>query len=173
MYVIVEDEIVKTINVDKELYPNSIKAPDDIIYGDKYVNGEFIRVAERLAINLSEYKQIKITQTKQQLTEFLETHPLVYYNEYYSVTQEKQMLLTSTIEIYRLKVQANIPATLKWNTTGDVCREFTLEEITGLVIAITEYVQPRVEKQQTLEKQIENCITQEELESIIIDYNEA
>ncbi len=59
------------------------------------------------------------------------------------------------------------------DTIENMCLEFTLEEITGLVIAITEYVQPRVEKQQTLEKQIENCITQEELESIIIDYNEA
>lgn len=53
------------------------------------------------------------------------------------------------------------------------CREFTLEEITRLVIAITDYVQPRVKNQQALEILIRNCITQEELESIIIDYNEA
>jgi len=115
-------------------------------------------------------KNEKIAQTKQQLAEFLETHPLQYNSEYYSVTQEKQALLTSAIAAYQLKVQAGIPATLKWNTTGDICREFTLEEITGLVVAITEYVQPRVEKQQALEVAINNCTTIEELDNIVIDY---
>ena len=114
----------------------------------------------------------KITQSKQRLADFLESHLLMYNDEYYSVTQEKQALLTSGIAAYQLKLQAGVHATLKWNTTGDVCREFTLEEITGLVIAITDYVQPRVEKQQVLEIQIRNCITREELESIIINYNE-
>lgn len=95
---------------------------------------------------------------------------MLYNEEYYFVTQEKQALLTSAIAAYQLKVQAGIPAILKWNTTGDVCREFTLEEITGLVIAITDYVQPKVEKQQQFELQIRNCTTQEELDDIIIDY---
>lgn len=112
----------------------------------------------------------KIIQTKQQLAEFLETHQLMYNNEYYSITQEKQALLTSAIAAYQLKVQANVPAVLKWNTTGDVCREFTLEEVTGLVIAITDYVQPKVERQQALEIQIKNCINTEELNNIIINY---
>jgi hypothetical protein len=112
----------------------------------------------------------KTTQSKQKLAEFLETHPLEYNGEVYSITQEKQALLTSAIAAYQLKVQAGLPATLKWNTTGDICREFTLEEITGLVIAITDYVQPRVEKQQALEVQIKNAQTLEELDNIVIDY---
>jgi len=119
---------------------------------------------------LEQSKIEKIAQTKQQLAEFLEIYQLIYNSEYYSVTQEKQALLTSAIAAYQLKVQAGTPAMLKWNTTGDVCREFTLEEITGLVIAITNYVQPRVERQQELEIQIKNCTTIEELDNIIIDY---
>jgi hypothetical protein len=121
-------------------------------------------------IDLDEYKQNKIAQSKQQLHEFLESNPLEYNNELYSVTQEKQSLLTSAIAAYQLKIQAGIPAVLKWNTTGDICREFTLEEITGLVVAITEYVQPRVEKQQALEVAINNCTTIEELDNIEINY---
>lgn len=119
---------------------------------------------------LEQFKIEKIIQSKQQLFEYLEAHPLLYNNEYYSVTQEKQTLLTSAIAAYQLKVQAGIPAVLKWNTTGDICREFTLEEITGLVVAITDFVQPRVEKQQALEVQIKNCTTLEEFDSIVIDY---
>ncbi len=125
---------------------------------------------DELEKQLEQSKIEKITQTKQQLAEFLENHPLLYNDEYYSVTQEKQALLTSAIAAYQLRVQAGISAVLKWNTTGDVCREFTLEEITGLVIAITDYVQPRVERQQELEIQIKNCTTIEELDNIIIDY---
>lgn len=129
-----------------------------------------IIVLERPPINIEPLRINKITQSKQLLVEFLETHPLLYNNEHYSVTQEKQALLTSAISAYQLKVQAGVPATLKWNTTGDICREFTLEEITGLVIAITDYVQPRVEKQQILEVQIKNAQTLEELEAIEINY---
>ncbi len=125
---------------------------------------------DELEKQLEQSKIEKITQTKQQLAEFLENHPLLYNDECYSVTQEKQALLTSAIAAYQLKVQAGVPAVLKWNTTGDVCREFTIEEITGLVIAITDYVQPRVERQQELEIQIKNCTTIEELDNIIIDY---
>nr|WP_312578328.1 hypothetical protein [Sedimentibacter sp.] len=125
---------------------------------------------EEIQKQLEKSKIEKTTQTKQQLAEFLESHPLQYNGEYYSITQEKQALLTSSIAAYQLKVQAGIHAILKWNTTGDVCREFTIEEITGLVISITDYVQPRVEKQQALEMQIRNCTTQEELDNIIIDY---
>jgi len=131
---------------------------------------EYVEIALPTILPLFQIKQEKILQSKQELAEFLENNPLLYNNEYYSVTQEKQSLLTSAIAAYQLKVQAGIPATLKWNTTGDICREFTLEEITGLVVAITEYVQPRVEKQQALEVAINNCTTIEELDNIVIDY---
>lgn len=120
---------------------------------------------------LLELKQVKVSQSKQQLEEFLENNPLQFTDgKFYSVTKEKQTLLANALQVYQIKVQAGLPATLKWNTTGDICREFTLEEITGLVVAITEYVQPRVEKQQALEVQIRNAETLEELDSIVIDY---
>jgi len=161
---VTSNDNTKDINYIKEFYKKQF--------------GESITVVEEFVppllsgMTLTQLKIEKIIQSKQQLAEFLENNPLLYNNEYYSVTQEKQSLLTSAIAAYQLKIQAGIPAVLKWNTTGDVCREFTLEEITGLVVAITEYVQPRVEKQQALEVQINNCTTVEELDGIVIDYRD-
>lgn len=155
---------------DEELYNKALLYEN---FKLKVENGNIVDIIPKEnLIDLDEYKQNKILQSKQQLAEFLENNPLLYNGEFYSVAQEKQSLLTSAIAAYQLKVQAGIPATLKWNTTGDICREFTLEEITGLVVAITEYVQPRVERQQELEVQIKNCENIEELDSIVIDYEE-
>lgn len=179
-YAFIKDNIVVNVAVfesdlDAHNFKEYVPEIDDIIkledgygIGDKYDNGEWTKT--EIIFNLENLKNEKILQSKQQLAEFLENNPLLYNNEYYSVTQEKQALLTSAIAAYQLKVQAGIPAELKWNTTGDICREFTLEEITGLVVEITEYVQPRVEKQQALEVQIRNAETLEELDNIIIDY---
>lgn len=47
MYVIIEDEIVACLNVHPTIYGNAIEASNDIICGDKYINGEFLRIAER------------------------------------------------------------------------------------------------------------------------------
>lgn len=47
MFVIVEDNKVVTVNVNNSVFPMSIEAPDDIIFGDKYENGEFQRIAPR------------------------------------------------------------------------------------------------------------------------------
>lgn len=127
-------------------------------------------IPKETPVDLVLLKQKKTTQSKLQLAQFLEENSVKYNGELYSVTQEKQSLLTSAIAAYQLKIQAGIPAVLKWNTTGDICREFTMEEITGLVVAITNYVQPRVEQQQAYEVQIINATTIEELDSIVIDY---
>lgn len=163
------------VEITKEQYNQIDDFPLKLTFEEdgKVVGWEKIEIEpdpDELERQLQSPKNEKILQTKQQLSEFLEIHPLLYNDEYYSVTQEKQSLLTSAIAAYQLKIQAGIPAVLKWNTTGDICREFTMEEITGLVIAITDYVQPRVEKQQELEVQINNCTTIEELDSIEINY---
>lgn len=47
MNVIVEDSVIVTISVDKEVFPMAIEAPDDIMCGDTYTNGKFQRVAIR------------------------------------------------------------------------------------------------------------------------------
>lgn len=115
--------------------------------------------------------QLKIFQTKLKLQDHLINNPLQFTDgKFYSVTAEKQNLLNNAITVYQMKVQAGIPATLKWNATGEECTEWTVEDLSALALAIAEYVEPLVTHQQALEVQIRNCETLEELEAIEIDY---
>ena len=117
-------------------------------------------------------KTEKIKQSNDLLEEFLVTHPITWVDgQQYSVTEEKQGLLTSNIALYQLSVQAGNPRELKWNTTGDVCTVWTIENLSALALAIGDYVQPYVTYQQTVEVQIKECTTMEELEAIVIDYS--
>lgn len=117
-------------------------------------------------------KTEKIKLSNDLLEEFLATHPITWVDgQQYSVTEEKQGLLTSNIALYQLSVQAGKPRELKWNTTGDVCTVWTIENLSALALAIGDYVQPYVTYQQTVEVQIKNCATMEELEAIVIDYS--
>ncbi|WMJ78511.1 MULTISPECIES: DUF4376 domain-containing protein [unclassified Sedimentibacter] len=120
---------------------------------------------------LTNSKEVKIAQSKQQLAEFLQQNPLQFTDgKLYSVTEEKQTLLANAIQVYQMKVQAGLLATLKWNATGEECTEWTLEELSTLALAIAEYVEPLVAHQQSLEVQIRNATTLEELEGIEINY---
>ncbi|WIV10548.1 hypothetical protein [Proteiniborus sp. MB09-C3] len=112
-----------------------------------------------------------IIKSKNLLAEYLQSNPLLFTDgKYYSVTQEKQNLLNNAITVYQMKIQLGIPAELKWNSTGEECTIWTLEDITALALAISEYVEPLVTYQQAIEVQIRNCTTREELESVVIDY---
>lgn len=126
---------------------------------------------EELKRELERLKSERITQSKQQLEDFLQNNPMQFTDgKFYSVTKEKQTLLANTLQVYQMKVQAGLPATLKWNATGEECTEWTLEDLSALALAIAEYVEPLVTHQQALEVQIRNCETLEELEAIEIDY---
>lgn len=121
--------------------------------------------------NADVLKNLKIFLTKLKLKDFLKNNPLTFIdNKKYSVTEEKQTLLANAIQVYQMKVQAGIPAKLKWNATGEECTEWTLEDLSALALAIAEYVEPLVTHQQALEVQIRNAETLEELDSIVIDY---
>lgn len=126
---------------------------------------------ERLR-QLATAKENKIAQSKAMLAEYLELHPLTWVdgNEY-SVTQEKQSQLTSNIALYQIAVAAGQPYELKWNTTGDVCTVWTIENLSALALSIGAYVQPLVTYQQTTEVAIKECKFMSELDAIVIDYD--
>lgn len=120
---------------------------------------------------LIDLKQFKINQSKQELALYLQNNPLQFTDgKFYSVITEKQTLLANALQVYQMKIQAGLPATLKWNSTGEECTEWTLENLSMLALAIAEYVEPLVTHQQALEVQIRNCETLEELEAIEINY---
>ena len=92
----------------------------------------------------------------------------VQYNDgrYYTVTEEKQRQLTSKMAMYNIYKQKGLEyPLLKWNDVGNVCEEWTIEELTALSIEIDEYVTPLVSKQQSYEHSISNMETEKEVKN--------
>ena len=126
---------------------------------------------EELELQLENAKKNKVTQSKTLLDKFLAKHPLLFMDgNYYSVTQEKQSLLTSALMLYDVKLKAELNPVFKWNSTGETCIEMPIETGIALAIAIGNYVEPIVEQQRLVEKQINACTTQEELDGVVIAY---
>lgn len=123
--------------------------------------------------NLNIEKKNKIKQSKNMLEDFLIQNPLQWIDgKYYSVTQEKQSLLTSNIATYQIEVQANPEAIITWNATGEECVQWDIQQLCALAVAIKDYVKPMVTYQQRLEIQINNCQNLEESNSIEINYDQ-
>ena len=119
-----------------------------------------------------EIKDGKIAETKTALASFLSKNPIKWKDgKYYSVTQEKQSLLTSNIATYQIEVQTNPDAVITWNDTGEVCTEWDINELCALAVAIKNYVKPLITHQQELEVQIKACEKLADVEAIEIDYS--
>ena len=121
---------------------------------------------------LEEVQAQQITESKTKLAEYLESHPLTWTDgKQYSVTEDKQALLTGNLAAYQLAVtlgQAN--PELTWNATGEECTVWTFENLAMLAIAIKAYVKPLVAYQQKTEIAIRACSTAEDVEAVTIDY---
>ena len=126
---------------------------------------------EELKEQLEQQKEFKISQSKQDLKDYLANNPMEWLDgKYYSVTSEKQSLLTSNLALYQVSASAGTPFKLTWNSTGDECTEWTYENLCALALAIGVYVKPFVSKQQEIELKIKDCTTKEELNAIEIKY---
>lgn len=124
------------------------------------------------AVDLDAEKVRRIQQSNDDLEDYLLAHPLQWTDgEYYAITQKKQNQLTSKISVAQAKAQLGVPYELKWNTTGEVCVEWELADLTALAFAIDERVTKLVEYQQTKEIEIKNAGTIEELNAIEVDYD--
>lgn len=127
--------------------------------------------AEELLERLKLYKETKIKESKESLSAYLASHPLLWSDgKYYSVTSEKQALLTSNLALYQISTAAGTQFKLTWNSTGDECVEWTYENLATLALAIGTYVKPFVSHQQELELDIKACTTMEEVDAIAIIY---
>lgn len=129
----------------------------------------YIEVNDKLSI----LKKEKIAESKEKLSKYLETHPLfskAKYEDgrYYNVTSEKQRQLTSKMAMYNIYNQQSLSyGLLKWNDTGSVCEEWTIEELTKLSMEIDAYVTPLVSLQQKYEASIKEAISEEEINAMI------
>lgn len=125
---------------------------------------------------LDKLKNEKIVESKTLLAEYLSSHPLfskAKYEEgrYYTVTEEKQRQLTSKMAMYNIYSQQSLSyPLLKWNDVGNICEDWTVEELTKLAMEIDAYVTPLVERQQSYEKTIQKAKTIEEVENITLSF---
>lgn len=125
--------------------------------------------------DLSVIKNELIKLSKSKLAQYLNDNPLfstVKHSEgrYYNVSEEKQLLLTSQLLLYQGNITLGISYELTWNDIGNVCEEWTFEELFALSNQINEYVKPLVKQQQEIEVAIKNATTKQELNEIKIVY---
>lgn len=135
----------------------------------KLVEGKAVERTEQEldADRLPNAKTEKIKKSKADLEAYLLSHPLTWTDgEQYSMTEEKQNQLTSTLMAAQLDGKKP-----EWNTSGGVCREWELAELTGLAVAIKDRVKALVKYQQTQELAMREATTLARLEEIEVDYD--
>ena len=126
---------------------------------------------------LATLKKNQILLSKKNLAKYLEEHPLLStckYEEgrYYNVTAEKQQQLTSKVLMATMYSQIGMPYNLTWNDTGDICESWELPQLQRLSMEIDAYVTPLVSLQQTMEVTINECVTQEEVLQVNVEYTD-
>lgn len=147
---------------------------EDLVGIYKLIDSQLVELTEeekQIDICLDDLKQQKVKDSKIQLELWLTNNPLfsTIHNpngEYYNVTQDKQAQLTQMI----ILAQGNPLFTPIWNNTGGLHEVWTLDELLRLAYEISQYVSPRVKKQQEYEIQIKSRNTVEEVEKLMVDY---
>ena len=169
----VETETQKFIGWNPEI-PTSGEIEDHVSFTAVF---EYVPTEAELMAKFKSNKITKINESKVLLADYLERHPLISdchggVEATYNVTSEKQALMANNYLTYTIKKQSGIEnPVLTWNASGEECESWTEEEYITLVLQIEEYVKPLVSLQQSYEKQIKNCETQEELDAITIVYD--
>lgn len=127
------------------------------------------------SMELKDAKQFKIAESKEELTEYLKSHPLKSAvhgekDKYYSVTAEKQAQLTSVLLMATAAAQDQLQYEISWNASGEPCEVWTFKELTKLAYEINAYVKPLVAEQQFIEMAVNNCKSVEEVSKVDINY---
>ena len=145
------------------------------IIDENYIFAEEEEEIKPSSSDLSYIKNELIKLSKSKLAQYLNDNPLFstvkhYEGRYYNVSEEKQLRLTSQLLLYQGNITLGISYELTWNDIGNVCEEWTFEELFALSNQINEYVKPLVKQQQEIEVAIKNATTKQELNEIKIVY---
>lgn len=125
-----------------------------------------------VALTLEESKVARIAQSKEDLAAYLEAHPIQWTDgEYYSITAEKQQQLTSKIMAASMAQTLSTDYHLTWNSTGEVCKEWELQDLAALAFAIDARVTALVTYQQQQEVAMRNAADLAALAAIVVDYD--
>lgn len=120
---------------------------------------------------LQESKSFRIQQSKDQLQDYIQSHPLIWTDgKAYTVTQEKQTQLLNTLTGYQITHQLYSNEPLYWNAAGEESTIWDYSDLCKLASAIEGYIHTLVEYQRQKEAEVNACETEEEVTAVIIDF---
>ena len=133
---------------------------------------EYENITTQVYDVLDDTKRIAINQTKHWVDNVL-SNPMEFNGKYYSVTLEKQNLLSAQLGLYGLNLSMGTVIPLSWNATGEPCQDWEFTDLLALSNAIAVYVKPIVGLQQQVEQEIRNASAVEQVQLIIQNFREA
>ncbi len=125
---------------------------------------------------LESIKATQIAKSKDNLESYLAAHPITSSchggaEKQYTITKDKQALLTQEIAIAQMAVQAGVEYQPSWNATGESCTyDWTLTELQQLAFEAVAIVKPLVSHQQSMEAQINAASTKEDALAVSIEF---
>lgn len=161
-----------SVNSNYGIYLSQAKRNDKELMDkiNEYVLSGLIALSEidsYLANDLEVVKKVRVGESKIALSDYLKSHPIQWTDgEFYSITDEKQGQLLATL--FAAQVDGQPP---EWNTTGGVCKEWKIEELSALAVTIKNRVKALVKYQQDIEVVIMGAESLEALDSIVVDYD--
>ena len=108
---------------------------------------------EALKPPLEAHQKDGIIQTHMILVEALQV-PIEHGGRRFTVTKEKQNLLSAQLGLFGLNSQAGIPMELSWNATGEVCEPWEFPALLELANVMAAYVEPLAQMQREAEVKI-------------------
>lgn len=144
-------------------------APEGFVYND--YTGEIIPESEFPTI-LEKAQMEKQEINKTLFAEFLTNHPLLYTDgKYYGVTMEDQTEISLNLNQYQLQVAAGVESpVLEWHAIHEGCQPWTVEDLTNLAVAISNYIYPWFRKMQSYKTSIFSATSKEEIDTIELVY---
>lgn len=148
---------------------NTAKEPNEPIFTD-------IMGIDPDTATLEQLKDYQVTKSKENLEAYLLANPITSschggVEKQYTITKEKQALLTQEIAIVQMAIQAGIEYQPSWNAAGEACTyDWTLEELKQLAFEAVMVVKPLVSHQQTIEAQINAAQAKEDVLAVSIEY---
>ena len=127
-------------------------------------NEEIQADIEAMKPPLEVHKMEGIMQTHKLLVEVLQI-PIEHNSRHFSVTMEKQNLLSAQLGLFGLNSQAGIPMELSWNATGEVCEPWEFPALLELANVMAAHVEPLAQMQREAEVRIKHSKNEQEVKT--------
>ena len=143
--------------------------PEGWVYDDE--TGTFYPEAD-IPVILERTQEAKQAENKAKFAEFLANHPLTWVDgKVYGVTMEDQTEIQLNISQYQIQVQAGIEnPVLEWHAVHEGCQPWTIENLSALVLSISEFIYPWFRKMQDYKTQIYACTNKADVMAIELIY---